>query len=61
MGLIKSRSILEFNLLCSKVCFKSYTQQMTTQEEECHKKCMNNMYSSLIYCERKINEQNLLN
>lgn len=56
--LLKSKFILEFNLLCSKVCFPDYKHSMTQSESDCHDKCFRNMYSSLLYCQRKLMEEN---
>ncbi len=32
----RSINVLNFNLLCSRVCFKDYKQQMQQSEAECH-------------------------
>lgn len=57
----RSQNVLNFNIMCSQICFKHYKQSMSEQEASCHDKCFNNLYSTLMYCQRKIVEANLLN
>lgn len=56
----KAKRVIDFTLLCNKVCFKSYQADMTNEEAVCHDKCYKSMYSTLLYCQRRFIEENNL-
>lgn len=56
-GLQNMKHALDIAILCNRVCFKNYRLEMTQLERQCHNQCFENIYSALIFSQKKFYEE----